>query len=88
MKIPYSIPLKLITLLVAGAVISAVLMMVTLNLLRPAEIIMYLVTLLPLVLPLGYTLQALVTRFNSGNSVSIAGLMGQDSLQLVLQKVR
>ncbi|QMU27822.1 hypothetical protein [Adhaeribacter radiodurans] len=54
MKIPYSLPLKLSTLLVAGAALSAVIMMVTLNLLRPAERIIYLVTLVPLILPLGY----------------------------------
>ncbi|PSR53583.1 hypothetical protein AHMF7605_08610 [Adhaeribacter arboris] len=54
MKLSYSIPHKIVTLLIAGASISAVIMMVTLNLLRPAERIIYLVTLLPLVLPLGY----------------------------------
>ncbi|RDC64359.1 hypothetical protein [Adhaeribacter pallidiroseus] len=54
MKSIYALPFKLITLLVAGAAISAVLMMVVLNLLRPGELVMYLVTLVPLVLPLAY----------------------------------
>lgn len=54
MKTTYSILFKFITLLVAGAAISAVLMMVVLNLLRPGELIVYSVTLVPLILPLGY----------------------------------
>ncbi len=54
MKSTYSLAYKLITLLVAGAAMSAVLMMVVLNLLRPGELILYLVTLVPLVLPLNY----------------------------------
>jgi hypothetical protein len=49
----YSIPHKLITLLVAGAAVSAVIMMVCLNLLRPSEPVIYLVTIIPLVLPMG-----------------------------------
>jgi hypothetical protein len=54
MKLTYSLPFKFITLLIAGAAISAVIMMVILNLLRPGEKIIYLVTLVPLILPLGY----------------------------------
>ena len=54
MKRTYSISHKLITLLIAGAALSAVIMMVVLNLFRPQESILYLVTITPLVIPLIY----------------------------------
>ncbi|QNF31446.1 hypothetical protein HUW51_01385 [Adhaeribacter swui] len=56
MQSTYSFLSKFITLLVAGAALSAAIMMVVLNLLRPGELIMYVVTLAPLVLPLSYLL--------------------------------
>ena len=59
---PLLYPHKLIILLLAGAAISEVVMMVTLNLLRPAEKIIYLVTLLLLVLLLGYVFSGSVAK--------------------------